>query len=85
MKTTTPKRTPEQTERVELVRTINRLIGGGIANNGLLEIRDQRWHRAVWSAPTPTLQSIIDHLEAARALIKLVGSADIVSVPEVKS
>jgi plasmid stability protein len=68
MKTTTPKRTPEQNERVELVRGINDEVNAG------LEIRAERWHRAVNGPHTQALQEALAHLKEARRIIQTVTS-----------
>jgi hypothetical protein len=66
MKTTT-QRTAEQKERVEIIRAINDEIAAG------LEIRGVRWERAVYRAPTQSLQAALKHLQEARKIIQTVA------------
>jgi CTP:molybdopterin cytidylyltransferase MocA len=67
--TKSTKRTPEQEERVEVIRAINAELD---AVSGV-ELRGNRWSRAVLSDCTDTLQNALSHLQTARALIALAG------------
>jgi hypothetical protein len=71
MKKTITGRTPEQLQRVELVRAINEVV------EGLPPLRNYRWERAVAHAPTHSLQSILNHLQTARTLLQVVGDAPV--------
>src|SRR4249920_1984812 len=66
----TPKRTTEQTERVEIIRAIN-----AESESNDLQLRHMRWERAVAHAPASLLRDALQHLRAARALLLQAGKA----------
>jgi hypothetical protein len=78
MAKTITNRTPEQLQKIALIRAINDVV------DTMPPLRNYRWERAVAHAPAHSLQSILDHLQSARALLQIVGDVDIVNVPEVR-
>jgi hypothetical protein len=67
----TPKRTTEQTERVELIRAINTE-----SESNDLQLRGVRWERAVFNGSTERLQQALAHLREARELLRSEGRAE---------
>jgi len=69
---TNPTRTPEQTARVELIKAIN-----AETESTDMQVRHQRWHRAVGgdAMTTQQLEDALGHLRAARALLAAAGAA----------